>query len=403
MTGYEFGLVDHVATARVNVLRELIQLSLDRADLVSLSGGLPAQELFDMDGLRMASEAVFRANSRSAFQYNQTEGMPELRERILPLLAQRGIAADANNLLITSGAQQANDLITRCFVSPGDVVLVERPTFITALQTFRAAQAHLHGIEHDAEGPSVDAVLSALKEHRAAGRRVKLFYIVPTYSNPAGRVTTEKRRRELIEVAAREGLMILEDDPYSELWFDAPPPKPMRALANEEETKRILYVSSLSKTISPGMRLGWILLPSELVGSFRFMKSTADVHSSVFAQAVAANYLGLGRLDDRVAVARKLYASRAKALCDGLDRHAGAAFQYERPQGGMFVWGRIADQRDAADFAKRALRDHGVAVVPGDPFFETAPEPGWLRFAFSQSDEATITRGVERFGEALKA
>lgn len=402
MTGYEFGIVDHVAHARINVLRELIQLSLDRADLISLSGGLPAQETFDIEGLRLASEAVFRANSQRVFQYNTTEGMPELRERIVPLLAQRGIAASAEDILITSGAQQANDLVTRCFVAPGDVVLVERPTFITALQTFRTAQALLHGIPHDAEGPSVEAILAALREHRAAGRRVKLFYIVPTYSNPAGRVTSEKRRRELIELATREGLTILEDDPYSPLWFDAPPPLSLRALANEEEAKRILYVSSLSKTISPGMRLGWVLLPSEIVEAFRYMKSTADVHSSVLAQAVAANYLDLGRLDERVAGARKLYASRARAMCDALDAHAGGAFLYERPAGGMFVWGRLADGRDANAFAKRALSEHGIAVVPGDPFFEENPESGWLRFAFTQADESTIRDGVKRFAQALR-
>ncbi len=250
----DFGVVPHVAEARPNVLRELIQMGMRAEGLITLAGGLPAEELFDRDALEAAASAAFRANTRTPLQYDTTEGFAPLRAQLAEMSAARGLAADPGRIIATSGSQQAIDVTTRCLVGAGDVVLVERPTFITALQTFRAAQAHLMDMPDDAEGPEIAAIEARIAEARAEGRRVKLLYLIPNFSNPSGRVIGLQRRRELLALAAREGITILEDDPYGELWFDAPPPPAIAALAGEDAAlaDHVIYVSSLSKTVAPG-------------------------------------------------------------------------------------------------------------------------------------------------------
>ncbi len=399
----DYGLVPPVVDEAPNVLRELIQMSLRRPDLISLAGGLPAEELFDAEGLALAAEAAMRANTRAALQYNMTEGLLALRERLAALSAGRGIPAGPDRILATSGSQQAIDIATRALVSPGDAVIVERPTFITALQTFRAAQAHLIGIESDGEGPLPEAITEAAARCAAEGRRVKLAYLVPTFSNPAGRVTTLDRRRALLEAAVRAGITILEDDPYGELWFDQPPPPPIVALAEGEAAEHVIYVSSLSKTVSPGLRIGWAVLPPALMPPFKLMKSTADIHSSIVAQSIGERYLALERLDGRVVTLREAYARKAKALSGSLKSHC-PSLAFEAPPGGMFLWARLDPDvgAGAMAIARRAL-DHDVSVVPGDPFYAGEPETDRLRLSFSQGSEERLAEGARRLGIALAA
>lgn len=396
-------VVDHVAHAPPNVLRELIQLSLQRPDLVSFAGGLPAEELFDKEGLEAATQAALRSNTGVPWQYDSTEGLPALRERLAMLSRARGISAQAATLLVTSGSQQAIDITTRVLVAPGDVVIVERPTFITALQTFRAAQADLVGIDGDRDGADPEAMEAAILSARAAGKRVKLIYLVPNFSNPSGRVMALERREAVLTLALRLGVAILEDDPYSELWFEGPPPPSIRSLADSdpEAASRVIYVSSLSKAVSPGLRIGWILLPDALMQPFRLTKSTADIHSSVLSQAVADGYLADERLPDRLALARRSYRAKAETMLAALARNA-PQLTFERPTGGMFLWARLPAAVPALAFSRFALTEAGVAVVPGDPFFEAKPETDRLRLSFSQGSHEQISEGVRRLGDALR-
>ncbi len=397
----DYGLVPAVVDAAPNVLRELIQMSLKRPDLISLAGGLPAEELFDAEGLALAAEGAMRANTRAALQYNMTEGLLALRERLAALSAEKGIAAGPDRILATSGSQQAIDIAVRCMVSPGDAVIVERPTFITALQTLRVAGAHVIGIDSDAEGPLPEAITEAAARAAAEGRRVKLAYLVPTFSNPAGRVTTEARRRALLEAAVRAGITILEDDPYSALWFDAPPPPPILALAEGEASQHVIHVSSLSKTVSPGLRIGWAVLPPALVAPFKLIKSTADLHSSIVSQAIGERYLALGRLEGRVLQLRQTYARKAKALSSAL-RTSCPSLTFDAPTGGMFLWARMGSEGGpgALELARQALT-HDVSVVPGDPFFASDPETDRLRLSFSQGSEEQLAEGARRLGLAF--
>ena len=395
----EFGVVSALADATPNILRELIQMSLSRPDLVSLAGGLPADELFDAEGLAMASEAAMRANTRAALQYNNTEGFAALRERLAALCATRGIEAGSDRILVTSGSQQAIYLATRGLVAPGDAMIVERPTFITALQTFRAAGAHLIGVDSDAEGPIPEAVSEAIERCAAEGRRVKLLYLVPTFSNPAGCVTSEARRRVLLDIAVRSGITILEDDPYGELWFQRPPPPTIRSLAEGEAADHVIYVSSLSKTVSPGLRVGWMVLPEALMAPFKLAKATADVHSSVVAQAIGERYLALERIAGRIAMLRAAYAAKAEALSQALSAHC-PSLTFDAPQGGMFLWTRVTAGGPAMQLARRALA-FDVAVVPGDPFYAQDPETDRLRLSFTQGAPERLAEGARRLGAAL--
>jgi 2-aminoadipate transaminase len=399
---HDHGVVTSVADAPPNILRELIQLSMSRVDLVSFAGGLPAEELFDVEGLEAATLAAMRSNTRAPWQYANTEGLPSLRERLAELCRQRAISASAGRMIVTSGSQQAIDVTTRVLVAPGDVVLVERPTFITALQTFRAAQAHLVGIDGDNDGPDAEAIEDAIRAARAEGRAVKLIYLVPSFSNPAGRVTSLARRHAILDIAARQGVTILEDDPYGELWFGKPPPPTLRALAEQAGlADHVIYVSSLSKTVSPGLRVGWVLLPETLMQPFRLVKSTADVHSSVLSQAVADAYLAQDRLGARIALARRSYAAKARAMADALAA-AVPAIAFEPPPGGMFLWATLPEGCPAIAFARHALDTEGVAVVPGDPFYESQPETSRLRLSFSQGTHAGLSDGVSRIASAWR-
>ena len=401
---FDYGIREHITQSPPNVLRELIQVSLDRSDLISFAGGLPANELFDVEGLQTASEQVFRSNSRAPFQYNSNEGLLTLRNRLAELCKGRGISADPRHMIATSGSQQAIDLVTRCLIEPGDVVIVERPTFITALQTFRAAQAKIVGVDSDGEGPALDGLEAALHAAKAAGRRVKFMYLVPTFANPTGRIMSLERRHAIIGFAVRHGIVILEDDPYGELWFDEPPPPALRALAdpNPEAASHILYVSSLSKTVSPGVRVGWLVLPATLMTPFKHMKATADIHSSLFSQAVMEAYLGMQRLPKRIEMAKHAYRGKANVLISMLQKHAGPSFSFEMPAGGMFIWAKLHVPGTSLDFARFVL-DHNVSVVPGEPFFAHDPETHWLRLSFTQGRHQEIETGAKGLVKAIAA
>ena len=402
---FDYGIRGHITESTPNVLRELIKISLERHDLRSFAGGLPANDLFDVEGLEMATSQVFRSNSRTAFQYNSSEGLLGLREQICRLSAARGIDISPSDVIPTTGSQQAIDLVARCLVEPGDLVLVERPTFITALQTFRTAEARIVGIDSDGEGPKLDAIEQAAATAAAEERRIKFIYLVPTFANPTGRIMSLQRRKDILKLVMKHGLVILEDDPYGELWFGEAPPPSIRALANDdlEASRHVLYVSSLSKTVSPGVRVGWIALPESLVAPFKHMKTTADVHSSLFAQAVMQHYLELDRLPARIDLARRTYRSKAATLTSALRSGSDAIFEFDEPAGGMFLWSKMALPGASIDFARFALDTFSVSVVPGEPFFDHDPETHWLRLSFTQGTLDEIREGAARLANAAHA
>ncbi len=373
-------------------VREILALT-ERPGIISLAGGLPALELFDTEGLRAAYDAAFAVSARRALQYSTTEGAPELREAVAARATARGLPTGPDDVLITSGSQQALTLITATLIEPGDVVLVENPTYLAALQCFRLAGARVVTVPCDAEGILPDALADVV-----ARERPKLLYTVPTFQNPTGRTLPAARRAAVAQTAARLGLWLVEDDPYGELRYEGSAVPWLAAHPGAED--RTALLGSFSKVMAPGLRLGWLRAPATLRRAAVVAKQAADLHTSTVDQLAAAHYLGAVDLDAHIAMVRTAYRARRDALQSALSRSLPADCAWNLPAGGMFLWARLPEDHDATDLLRTAVA-HGVAFVPGAPFYATAPDPRTLRLSFTTHTPAELTEGVGRLRAAL--
>ncbi|MEV8532869.1 PLP-dependent aminotransferase family protein [Streptomyces sp. NPDC051211] len=372
-------------------VREILALT-ERPGVISFAGGLPAPELFDADGLRAAYDAAFTAAPRRALQYSTTEGAPELREAVAARVTGRGLPTGPDDLLITTGSQQALTLITATLVEPGDVVLVENPTYLAALQCFGLAGARVVAVPCDENGILPEALEElVLREHP------KLLYSVPTFQNPTGRTLPAARRAAVAEIAARLGLWLVEDDPYGELRYEGAEVPWVAAHPGAED--RTALLGSFSKIMAPGLRLGWLRAPQALRRAAVVAKQAADLHTSTVDQLAAAHYLAAADLDAHVARIRGAYRARRDALLAGLPGALPAGSVWNRPEGGMFVWARLPEGWDATAFLKSAVAND-VAFVPGAPFFSTSPDPRTLRLSFTTHTPQEIAEGLRRLSRA---
>lgn len=375
---------------RSSPVRDILALTA-RPGVISFAGGMPAPELFDGPGLREAFAAAL-ADAPRTLQYSTTEGDPSLRAEIAARLTIRGLRTGAEDVLITSGSQQALTLVAAVLVEPGDRVLMEEPTYLAAIQAFRMAGAEVVPVPCDEDGLDPDAAAALAERHGA-----RLLYTVPTFHNPTGRTLVLERRRALLEAAARANLMIVEDDPYGELRYRGEPVPAIASLPGAEG--RVLAVSTLSKVAAPGLRIGWLRTSPSLRGPLVVAKQAADLHSSTIDQAAVARWLAAVDLDAHVATLRVVYRERLDALFDGLATALPLGSVHNRPAGGLFVWARLPDGWDAERLLRSAL-EHDVAYVPGAPFFAGTPDPATLRLSFSAHPPAEIARGLERLRAA---
>ena len=391
---------DRLQNIETSAIRELFKL-LGKPGIISFAGGFPDPALFDVEGLKMSSEAVLSNNPGPVLQYGATEGWGPLREQISHFMAGKGATVAPDGLIVTTGSQQALDLIGKTMISPGDKVIVEAPTFLATIQCFRLYGAHLIGAPIDAHGVDVDRLEQLIAEHKP-----KLVYLIPTFGNPSGATLSLERRLRVLEIAARTQTLIVEDDPYGELYFDQAPPPSLLALSDQVPGSReyLVHCGSLSKILSPGLRVGWMIAPPELLARATMCKQFSDAHTSNLTQAIGAHYLTLGRLDAALGVVRSTYAERARVMAASLQRTLGDAIAFDAPQGGMFFWARLTGAKggpaNAAEFAKRAI-EQLVAFVPGAPFYPHDPEPATLRLSFATADVAKIEEGVARLAAAL--
>jgi 2-aminoadipate transaminase len=401
--------LDNVSTSAI---REIFKL-LGRPGIISFAGGFPDPALFDVEGIREAAgQALSDTSAGHVLQYGPTEGWPQLKEAIAVHMAGKGISVAADGLITTTGSQQALDLIGKTMISPGDKVIVEGPTFLATIQCFKLYGADLVSAPIDADGVRVDELERLIVEHKP-----KLVYLIPSFGNPSGAMLSLERRKKILQLAVQHQVLVVEDDPYGELYFGAPPPPSIMALSKDVEGSRdyLAYCGSFSKVLSPGIRVGWMIAPAELLAKATMCKQFSDAHTSNLSQAIAANYLALMdgtqlRLDKTLAVVRKTYAERASTMAACLQLELGAALTYTQPQGGMFFWTRLTGQpmpgssaatsQDAMQYAKRAP-DHGIAFVPGAPFFATNPDNATLRLSYATSDLGKIEEGVNRLAKAL--
>ncbi|MFJ6652728.1 PLP-dependent aminotransferase family protein [Microbacterium sp. NPDC091313] len=381
-----------VATSPV---RDLLALAA-RPEVISFAGGLPSPELFDLDGLREAfADALSQTRGRASLQYSTTEGDPQLRAWIGERLTTRGVATDSEDVLVTSGSQQALTLIAAALLDPGAVVAVEDPTYLAALQSFRLAGAQVVTVAGDDDGVDPDALLASIRTHRPS-----MLYLVPTYANPTGRTTSLERRRAIVRIAAEHGVWVVEDDPYGELRYEGEAPTPLVALPGAASC--VLSLGSFSKIGAPGLRLGWVRAPRALLRSLVIAKQAADLHSSTIDQAAAALYLGRTDLDAHIRMLRHTYRDRRDAMLAALPAALPAGSAWTRPAGGMFVWASLPAGTDAEAVLTRALA-LDVAFVPGAAFYAGAPDRSTLRLSFTTHAPPVIEEGLARLAGAFAA
>lgn len=309
----------------------------------------------------------------------------------------RGATVANTDILVTTGSQQGLDLLGKVLIGEGDTVLTEAPTFLAAIQAFKLYGAKVAGVPTDEDGLDLDAL-----ERTLAAGRPKFLYVIPNFGNPSGALMSLERRRRLLEMAVRHNLLIVEDDPYGELYFDAPPPPSLFALSEQIDGAqgRVIYLGSLSKVVAPGLRVGWMIAPSAVLSNAVMVKQFADAHTSTFAQATAAAYLRSQRMETVLPRTRAAYAERAHAMADGLRALLPEAeLTFNRPRGGMFLWGRLPG-RNAADVAKIAI-ERGVAFVPGAAFYPVDPDRSTLRLSYATSSLAQVEEGVRKLAGAI--
>jgi DNA-binding transcriptional MocR family regulator len=391
--------LDKVETSAI---RELFKL-LGKPGIISFAGGFPDSAMFDVQGIREASERALRDEPGAALQYGATEGYNPLREQLATFMQSKGVTGlRADELIVTTGSQQALDLVGKTLLDPQDTVLVESPTFLATIQCFRLYGPTVMGVPVDEDGVDVDALEQMIQQHRP-----KLVYLVPTFGNPSGAMTSLPRRLRVLQLAVKYQTVVVEDDPYGDLYFaDAPPPS-LLALSAQVPGSRdwLVYCGSLSKVLSPGLRIGWMVAPPDLLARATMCKQFSDAHTSTFAQATAAQYLQAGRMPTTLQNVRQVYAGRAHAMCEALQQHLGEGLSFHKPMGGLFVWAKLTGHTrlttDGNMLAQRAI-EKGVAFVPGAPFFANNPDTSTIRLSFATADESKIAEGIERLGQALR-
>jgi DNA-binding transcriptional MocR family regulator len=392
---------DRLNQVETSAIRELFKL-LGKPGIISFAGGFPDSAMFDVEGIREASQRALQEEPGAALQYGATEGYNPLREQLAAFMASKGFKGlSPEGLIVTTGSQQALDLIGKTLLNPSDVALVEAPTFLATIQCFRLYGPQVVGVPIDAHGVQVDKLEEMLIQHKP-----KLMYLIPTFGNPSGAMMSLERRLKVLELAVKYQTVLVEDDPYGDLYFGAAPPPSLLALSDQVPGSRdwLVYCGSLSKVLSPGLRVGWMIAPPELLARATMCKQFSDAHTSTFAQATAAQYLKSGRMPATLQTVRRVYGERAKTMGEALTRELGDALRFTQPLGGLFFWANLTGAggklQDGGALAKRAI-DKGVAFVPGAPFFANQPDTTAIRLSFATADVNLIKEGIARLGQAL--
>jgi DNA-binding transcriptional MocR family regulator len=395
-----FSFATRLDNVETSAIRELFKL-LGKPGIISFAGGFPDSAMFDVAGLKESADKALAEEPGGALQYGATEGYEPLRTQLAHFMQTKGVKEiEPQGLIVTTGSQQALDLLGKTMISPGDKVIVEAPTFLATIQCFRLYGADLVTAPIDAHGVQTDKLEQLIAQHKP-----KFVYLIPTFGNPSGATLSRERRIKVLELAKKYKTLIVEDDPYGDLYFGEAPPPSILALSPEVPGSRewIAHCGSMSKVLSPGLRVGWMIAPPELLAKATMCKQFSDAHTSTFAQATAAQYLKSGRMPDTLARVRKVYAERAQAMGDALARELGDAIEFTRPNGGLFFWAKLTGAggkvKDAGELAKRAI-EKGVAFVPGAPFYANSPDVSTLRLSFATVGVPGIVEGLQRLGSA---
>ena len=377
-------------------IRALFAL-VGRPEIVSLAGGAPDTTALDIDAVGRVTAEVLRTNGPTALQYGGGQGMPALRERLCEVMAVEDMAVHPDDLVVTTGGQQALDLLAKLFCDPGDVIVAEGPSYVGALGAFAAYQADVVHVPMDADGIIPEALSDTLEALASSGRTAKLLYLIPNHQNPAGVSLSLPRRERVIEIAAAHDLLVVEDNPYGLIDFKAELRTPLVTLAPD----RVVYVGTLSKIFSPGIRVGWVAAPEPIRDKLTLLKEAADLCQSNLTQAVAERWLRTQPWLEQIEAFRELYRERCEMMLAELEVSFPSSCTWRPPTGGLFAWVRVPDSVDTGELLPRAISQQRVAYVPGRGFYADGGGRNELRLNFSFSTTERIREGIRRLGELL--
>jgi DNA-binding transcriptional MocR family regulator len=399
-TGTPENLTERFATRAAQMkpseIRSLFAVA-SRPDIVSLAGGMPNLSALPMEMMSNVVAKLISENGSEALQYGSGQGHPKLREQICDVMALEGIRAHPDDVIVTTGSQQALDLISRIFIDPGDVILAEAPSYVGALGTFAQYEAQVVHVAMDNDGLIPEALREAISTTRAAGRRIKFLYLIPNYQNPMGVLLPADRRTEILEICRDAGIFVIEDNPYGLLGFERPSPNAMRA----QDSENVIYLGSFSKTIAPGFRVGWALVPQSLKEKIVIASESSILCPSNFSQLAISSYLSDQPWRDQIASFTQLYKARRDAMLESLDQHFPQGATWTRPQGGFYVWVTLPPEIDTKVMMPKAIVAK-VAYVPGTAFFADGFGSWSMRLSYCYPEPERIRAGIKSLAGVVR-
>ncbi|PXW90881.1 2-aminoadipate transaminase [Streptohalobacillus salinus] len=390
----KYGFADRVRYFDSSAVRDILKV-VNKGDVISFAGGLPDEGLFPVDAVEKAFSKAIRSGNK-ALQYAETEGVMALRKQLAGRMSKKGIQRKAKDVLVTSGSQQAIDLFSRVMFNPGDVILTENPTYLAALQVFASYETQVIPVDSDVDGMIESDLEEKIKQHHP-----KCIYVVPTFSNPDGKVWSQARRDMLMKLAERYHVVIMEDDPYGDIQFD-PASMPKSLAAMDTSNQYVVYTSTISKTVVPAMRIGWITGPHQIIRLIAQAKQAADLHTNSISQHALSHLLNDYDLDQHIETIRETYKGRMEIMKRRLDNANIEGLTYLEPKGGMFFWVTLPERYDPQALLEIAVAA-GVAFVPGQPFYVGSKKRHTLRLNFTNATPDLIEEGMDRLVKVLKS
>jgi 2-aminoadipate transaminase len=391
-----------VSCMRYSAIRRMAKLAM-QPNIIGFAAGTPSAETFPAEEIGRIASSILETDAKAALQYGLTLGYAGLIEVVSSFSrAQRGITCTTEEICITSGSQQALDLIGRLFVDPGDVVFVELPSYIGAIGAFRNLQAELVGVRQAPDGMEIEDLVAQIETCQRSGRKPKLLYVIPNFQNPSGLTVSPAKRRALLEVATRYGLLIVEDDPYGEVCFDPSMGPDLRSIKSMDQEGRVIYLSTFSKVLAPGLRVGWIVATKPIIEKLDLVKQSTDLCGSMFDQRIVAECLRQGVVERQLPKIREFYKQKCQAMLASLEKSMPAGVQWTRPAGGLFLWIVLPEKLDSETILSESIDQAKVIYVPGHPFHVNDTGCNTLRVAFSKESEDNIRAGIYRLAQVFK-
>lgn len=375
-----------------NIIKEVLKVTED-TDMISFAGGLPAAELFPVEQLKAVCSEVLTESGEQALQYSSSFGYLKLREQIVARMSKIGIVTNTKNIMITTGSQQALDLTGKVFIDEGDEIICERPTYLAAIDAFKAYSPNFVEVSMDEDGMLMDELENTLREHP----KTKYIYTIPDFQNPTGRTLSLQRRKQMVKLANEYDVIIIEDNPYGAIRFTG---KSLPSIKQFDSEHRVIYLSTFSKIFSPGLRLGWICADETIIEKYAEQKQASDLNTDTLTQYIVAKYLEMFDLDEHIANIKKTYLLRREKMLQSLEQYFSKEIKHTLPEGGLFIWLELPESVDAMILFKECLTEK-VAFVPGEAFYTNHPQKNTLRLNYSNMNEEDIELGVSRIAKVL--